>query len=242
METLEHSDEVALLEALKHPALPVGVLRDLSGHPSPYIREAVARHPNLTSEQAEWLEDDVNAYVLTGLADNPRTPAPVLHRLSDSRFASVRAGVAANPSTPVATLEVLAACELHASDCNRFVLAALANNPRTPQDVLLLLAQSGSPEVRSNVARNQGSGEAVLREVAQRGKDAAWLVARRDDLTLELIVELAAYPHRKVRYVVALNALTPESLVRALLDDEHPSVQRAAAIALERRGLTLASV
>lgn len=129
------------------------------------------------------------AVVYAALLETARdrtTDPDVLADLAGDEHTLVRMIVAGNPATPPAVLLALA------QDPRTRVGDRVADNPSAPADALRLLA--ASPELsrprRHSLARNPASPHDVLGALVH-DQDAAYLIARRDDIDDDLRVMIA---------------------------------------------------
>jgi hypothetical protein len=185
-----------------------------------------------------WLDEPGTPPLLRGLVHNPAVPVPVLLRLLETRPGEICAGLRSRPELPEA---VSGAMLRHPSARIRGALAAHpAVDPRT-RAVLL-----SDPEwkVRLRAFGRPGqrplSDEVMVRLLAEVDDPAPDTPLTGGELVAELLhatgdeprlIRLAAgHPRAGVRRIAAgFLHLVPTRQRRALLDDDDPTVRRAAA-------------
>jgi hypothetical protein len=155
--------DLAVLAA-KNPRTPHAEV--LAGHATAFVREEVARRPDLPPEVCERLAADEEPSVRAATAGNAATPAATLRRLAAETDRAVLRELAHNPAIPLDLLVELAPRArlapvapprvTNASDAELRVLAAhpamqvrklVAERPNLPQDVLTALMTDQDPAV-----------------------------------------------------------------------------------------------
>lgn len=109
-----------------------------------YVREAVARRPNLPIEVQEKLSNDALFCVRRALAGNPTISLEIMEKLASEDKWQVPQALAFNPSVPEYLLRKLV----------DIVPESVAWNPNTPLDVLLKLRLHEDPEIREAAVRS----------------------------------------------------------------------------------------
>ena len=173
----EHSSDVATLWQLGRSDGPVEGLHEDAfedDDSADFIKEAVfgglARNPHTPSEIVEQLMAYSSPEVRSAVARRPDLSAASLTMLSRDSIASVRNAAARNHHTALADLTRLATDEtpiwVVGSSCGPPVLTGVAENPRTPTELLDGLSTHDTAEVRIAVGWNPhadpGTAEAVL--------------------------------------------------------------------------------
>lgn len=226
-ETLPVDDVDSLYEAfylaIGNPSLPIDDFAVLAKDESVEIRGAVARNPSCPEEILRTLSTDTgvadgNPLARIGCAANPSIPSDILGRLLHDDHNRVRRAAAGNPSVPVAVLEGFASLEYWKSTpggfVDTFVLEGVANNPRTPRNVLAWLYSHRS--------------ECHLGKAG----DLSWSVflagvSGNPNTPPEILTELATSSDDSIRSDVASNASTPPQVLARLASDPRPFVRRA---------------
>lgn len=132
--------------------------------------------------------------VIYALAANPSTPPDILEDLSNYEDGyEVREAVALNPNTSLDTLR-----KMVANEQDYDVLRELAGNKNLTLDLIETLYDEFSKEDSS------GASEIIA------------AIAKRSDITAELIKEMAASDYIRVRAAIAGNEKTPPDILYAL--------------------------
>ncbi len=230
------------------PAAAPERLDELSRHPDPGVRGAVARHPRAPEHTLlRLLEADES--LAADVLDNPSLPAALWPPLAGAGSGWILERVARSPHAPPEALRTVAAAvarrlaDDYAGDEDAFdpsdvsgVLEGLAANPATPSGVLAEVArldrmrappERGEPD--EALAKHPNTPPALLARLAAGGDDAVReAVAGHPGTPVEVLESLAADPGWSVREAVARRAgVGPETLKR-LGRDEDSSVRDAA--------------
>lgn len=104
------------------------------------VRLALTRRPELPAQLLDLLADDPAAAIRAAVAESPKTDDVTLRRLAYDREERVRLAVARNRDAGSGVLDVLAGGTAP-------VRAAVAANPRTARETLVLLARDEDPAV-----------------------------------------------------------------------------------------------
>ncbi|MEW5890922.1 MAG: hypothetical protein AB1768_18215 [Pseudomonadota bacterium] len=134
---------VAAQGAALRPDAYAVLMRD----PDLRVRLALAQRPDLPAELMEFLADDRAPQVRAVVAASPKTDDATLRRLAYDREEDVRLAVAGNATAAPGVLEILATS-------TAAVRAAVAANPRTGREVLLLLAGDEDAAVATAALRH----------------------------------------------------------------------------------------
>ena len=137
--------------------------------------DAVALHPNLSPEAAEFLADEIDDSTRKAVAVNPKTPPTVLVVLAQDASPWVRGMVASNRSATPEALRIVhtSTTKSHTEDS-----VAVAAHPNCPPDLLNELAVHDDTAVRKAVAANRNCSEETIVRLRQdqqpEVRRAAW--------------------------------------------------------------------
>lgn len=183
------------------------MLRALAGHSDAEIRAGVAFHRNVPGDVLLALSGDGQGFDDGG---------------------SVQDCVAANRCTPSDILRALARTGFEPPDDKLMMLAIIAGNPNTPDDLLHGFASHPAPWVRIQAAANPHLQPADLLLLAQDGSEAEE-GGRVAGPVRRGVAENPSAPERLLRGLsadfseeVAGNPSAPEDVLRALVG-EHPA-------------------
>lgn len=212
------SDAETRVKTVKSGRLPLDLVEALSTDPSPLVRAAVAGTVS-TPELLRSLGQDSDESVVAALSENSNTPGDVLEALAN-RVDDIALG--ANPSTPpqvlrelAATLQLVPGWEFQPPEQRprgRTLLSALAQNPNTPIDLLLIITDGAT------------GGERAKDPAPQSKPQIRDCLAKNEELNTELFDRLSADADERVRYWVALNRAAPTSVLERLSQDEVTAV------------------
>ncbi|MCC2321358.1 variant leucine-rich repeat-containing protein [Cellulomonas xiejunii] len=176
------------------------------------FRRAIARDNRTPREVLTRLAEHEDPETLEGVAGHPYADADVLARLARSRDTAVLAQIAkrwisltwADPR----------------DDRDTALMMALAENPRTPADVLTQFARSsydhGDREIALAAVRNPAFPEQALLDLAE------------GQFTDPQILRMAAEKRSAtVRAAIAANAGTPPDVLAALASDPYPGIRNS---------------
>jgi hypothetical protein len=175
---------------------PVEALRLLVADPSQRVRERLAFNASLPPDLLRQLGMDASLRVRQFTAFHKNCPPDLLEALALATEAEVRGSVAGNHGTPVETLRRLASDDA----CHR----GLAQNPKTPGDVLAELWKTSEADHRTCLAINPS-------------------------LPVPLMLEITLLPEDDLRAAVATNPSLPIAEAERLVKDAVPAVRRAVA-------------
>ncbi|MFN6537339.1 MAG: hypothetical protein RM021_013340 [Nostoc sp. EkiNYC01] len=171
----------------------VVVLEELSSHPQPEVREAVARNPNTPTEvllklgkefpdaitanpifNLLLLENPESHFVRLSLARSTTTSESAIARLSKIEDEEILLAVARNPKTPLELLEQLVESPPDFYDrdndgqyeVDNRLFIAIAQNPNTSESLLLKLAESGISNIEMAIAENPNAPLSLLNKFA----------------------------------------------------------------------------
>ncbi|BAY24817.1 hypothetical protein NIES2100_46140 [Calothrix sp. NIES-2100] len=145
---LESADGSIFYALASNPNAPVHFLKKLLEKPDTYgdLGRRIACNPNLPLELLEEMADsNRHNAVHQAIAGNPRTPVYILEKLANNHrlMGYVHETIVYNPNTPITLLEKLAhdylerSAKYSGADYN--VLNRIANNPKTPNQLVLSL-------------------------------------------------------------------------------------------------------
>ena len=132
----------------ENPKLSVKKLIELSSHKNKLVRESVAKNPNTPEDNLRKLSKDPEMYVRSGLFENPKTPQDILDKLSKQE--DLKISVAKYSTSE----EILRKLYFDGATGHAFLYHALAENPKTPRDILSELALNRDRLVRCKVSCN----------------------------------------------------------------------------------------
>jgi hypothetical protein len=117
-----------------NPSTPPDILDRIARSKSypTYIKEAVARNPNVEPPTLEYLSLSKSIYIRAAVASNPKLPLTALQRLAKSKPETVLMAVAKNPNTPLPVLAKL----LRSFRSTRALRATVINHPNFPREWL----------------------------------------------------------------------------------------------------------
>jgi Leucine rich repeat variant len=213
----------------------VVVLEELSLHPQPEVREAVARNPNTPTEvllklgkefpdaitanpifNLLLLENPESHFVWLSLARSTTTSESAIARLSEIEDEEILCAVARNPKTPLHILEQLVEnpprfCDDENADESDFdkLFIAIAQNPNTSESLLLQLS-GGSSNVQMAIAQNPKAPLSLLNKFADwRNFSMHKAIGRNPQAPSAILEKLAGENEKEIRDLVKNH---PESL------------------------------
>lgn len=136
-----------------------------------YICLELAANPNTPMDVLEQLSDGIKVdhRIRREVAANPSTSVDILQKLVRGSGYDVCRAVAENPNVSEKLLRKIASlvpCE-HDKDMYSMMLCAVAENLKTPTDILEKLSQNPDHYVRAMVAANPNTPDEVLEELLQ---------------------------------------------------------------------------
>lgn len=206
----------------------VAVLEELSLHPQPEVREAVARNPNTPTKvllklgkefpdaitanpilNLLLLENPESHFVRLSLARSTTTSEDTIARLSKIEDEEILLAVAGNPKTPLHILEQLESPPLYrdpefATECDfDRLFIAIAQNPNTSESLLLQLVQCGSSYVKMAIAQNPKAPLSLLNQFADwRNFSMHQAIARNPQAPSAILENLAGENEKEIRDLV----------------------------------------
>ncbi|HWS33741.1 MAG TPA: hypothetical protein VN408_13500 [Actinoplanes sp.] len=228
-----------LVKAVDNSATPVDALAGLTGHPSIFVRWALAGRADLPAADAEILAADQSAGVRAAAAAHPGLSEATIRRLSGDGNGEVRWRVARNPSVPLDVLAGLGRINSgrippRIADAGPDEVRELAASPSPQLRMLLAERRDLPPEVRDRLARDPdakvlkavaphpGLSEELLRDMVSRhGARVIVPVAVNPDASAGLLFDLARHlpPVPKVFREIAGRADAPAEVLELCLAD-----------------------
>ncbi|MFN6479503.1 hypothetical protein [Nostoc sp. DedQUE07] len=205
----------------------VVVLEELSLHPQPEVREAVAKNPNTPTKvllklgkefpdaitanpifNLLLLENPESHFVRLSLARSTTTSESAIAQLSKIEDKEILLAVARNPKTSLEILEELVEnpplfCDDENADESDFdeLFTAIAQNPNTSESLLLQLAEDGSSYVKMAIAENPKTPLSLLNKFADwRSMHEA--IARNPQASSAILEKLAGENEKEIRDLV----------------------------------------
>lgn len=186
-----------------------------------------ARRPDLPLAVVVRFADDPVAEVREAIAQRSDLPVELIAKLAKDDTLRVRLAVARRAELPAVIAAPMS------QDASLLVQTAIASQPNLPHEFLMQWAASLAKDdyaVRCAIARRSDLSVALLEQLAQ---DPIWevrgAIAGRVDLPTGVIGWLALDPDRYVRQTVASRDALPVALVERLALDPDLCVRRAIA-------------
>ncbi|MEH1821072.1 MAG: hypothetical protein V7L31_18660 [Nostoc sp.] len=207
----------------------VVVLEELSLHPQPEVREAVARNSNTPTEvllklgkefpdaitanpifNLLLLENPESHFVRLSLARSTTTSESAIAQLSKIEDEEILCAVARNPKTPLHILEQLVEspprfCDDENADESDFdrLFTAIIQNPNTSESLLLQLAERGSSYVKMAITNNPKAPLSLLNTFADwRNFSMHKAIARNPEAPSAILEKLAGENEKEIRDLV----------------------------------------
>ncbi|MEH1949159.1 MAG: hypothetical protein V7K77_19715 [Nostoc sp.] len=208
----------------------VVVLEELSLHPQPEVREAVARNPNTPTEvllklgkefpdaitanpifNLLLLENPESHFVRLSLARSTTTSESAIAQLSKIEDKEILCAVAGNPKTPLHILERLVVegpplfCDHENADESDFdgLFTAIAQNLNTSESLLLQLAEDGSWNIKIAIAENPKTPLSLLNKFADwRDSSMHQAIARNPQAPSAILEKLLGENTQEIRDLV----------------------------------------
>ncbi|MDZ8064416.1 MAG: hypothetical protein RMY64_02080 [Nostoc sp. DedQUE08] len=207
----------------------VVVLEELSLHPQPEVREAVAKNPNTPTEvllklgkefpdaitanpifNLLLLENPESHFVRLSLARSTTTSESAIAQLSKIEDEEILLAVARNPKTSLEILEELVEnpplfCDDENADESDFdeLFTAIVQNPNTSESLLLQLAEDGSWNIKIAIAENPKTPLSLLNTFADwRNFSMHKAIARNPQAPSVILEKLAGENEKEIRDLV----------------------------------------
>ena len=219
----------------------VVVLEELSSHPQPEVREAVARNPNTPTETLRklgkefpdaitanpvfnllLLENPESHFVRLSLARSTTTSEDTIARLLEIEDEEILCAVARNPKTPLHILEQLVEnpplfWDDENADESDFdeLFTAIVQNPNTSESLLLQLAERGSfYVVKIAIAQNPKAPFSLLNKFADwRNFRMHKAIGRNPQAPSAILEKLAGENEKEIRDMVKNNPNVSETAI-----------------------------
>ncbi|BAY81252.1 hypothetical protein NIES267_07280 [Calothrix parasitica NIES-267] len=203
----------------KNPQTPPEALKKLA-QKNPRCITYIAKHANISPEMLLKWSQSTDERLRRDVAENTSLPINILETLAKDDDSTVRRYIAQNPNTPINIL-----FKNFARDT--MVVSAIAyqmSNPKfrkypEAEGILDILAEESTSPLES----------ILQRLIKEGGEWAGKFLARRFDLPIEFLIQLAQADNFKVREAVAQNPRTPSSSLEKLAQALEPSVREAVA-------------
>ncbi|MEH2026489.1 HEAT repeat domain-containing protein [Nostoc sp.] len=213
----------------------------------PETLEVLASHPDLTTRLAVVRNPNTPPRALTQIVlstqnsgNTPNQTVDMLKSAFPGNHNDVLQSIAGNPRTPIEALEILARREFIGAtpDPQAFfpattddrIVRSLAYNPSLTPQLLGILIQDPSVEVRLCLVRHPNLTEALwLRLAEDTAISVREAVAAAINAPVSILELLARDEQVEVRTKVATNRNTPITVLQLLASDENPSVRTAVA-------------
>ncbi|MEH2002066.1 MAG: hypothetical protein V7L00_25595 [Nostoc sp.] len=217
----------------------VVVLEELSLHPQPEVREAVARNPNTPTKvllklgkefpdaitanpvfNLLVLENPESHFVRLSLARSTTTSERAIAQLSKIEDEEILCAVARNPKTPLHILEQLVESPPHFCDDENAdesdvdeLFTAIVQNPNTSESLLLQLS-SGSSNVQMAIAQNPKAPLSLLNTFADwRNFSMHKAIARNPQAPSAILEKLAGENTKEIRDLVKKHPNVSETAI-----------------------------
>ncbi|MEH1807346.1 variant leucine-rich repeat-containing protein [Nostoc sp.] len=228
-----------LADFIKHPVkgsqMPAETLSQLAGHTDSSVRYRVASHPNTPATVLRQLARDSYVATVRAVASNANTFPETLEVLASHPDFTTRLEVVRNPNTPPRALaQIVLSTQNSGNTPNQTVdmlksafpgdhndvLRSIAGNPRTPREVLEILARrefiGATPDPRSIIPPT--TDDSIVRSLAYN-----------PSLTPQLLGILVQDPCVEVRVCLVRHPNLTEALWLQLAEDTEISVREVAA-------------
>ncbi|WP_441291489.1 hypothetical protein ACSRUE_14420 [Sorangium sp. KYC3313] len=205
-----------------HEALDAAHLQGLLRDPLVDVRRRLARRRALSAEHFEVLASDGDTRVKLELVKRRDCPEACLRQWSRAPSETLRRAVFAHPGV---TPDILAAASALRDNHEE-----IAKHPRTPEQILVQLADSASAFVRGAVAQNPSTTERMLSQLARDADSYVRLqVGRNETCPLSLLLDLEHDPYFVVRRHIVWRADCPLEILERRAADENKYVRYAVA-------------
>ncbi|MHC5765107.1 MAG: variant leucine-rich repeat-containing protein [Nostoc sp.] len=228
-----------LADFIKHPVkgsqMPAETLSQLASHTDSSVRYRVASHPNTPATVLRQLARDSYVATVRAVASNANTFPETLEVLASHPDFTTRLEVVRNPNTPPRALaQIVLSTQNSGNTPNQTVdmlksafpgdhndvLRSIAGNPRTPREVLEILARrefiGATPDPRSIIPPT--TDDSIVRSLAYN-----------PSLTPQLLGILVQDPCVEVRVCLVRHPNLTEALWLQLAEDTEISVREVAA-------------
>ena len=242
-----HKSSIVRCCVAEHPNTPIHILETLVTDDYSVTRWNLASNPNTPPHVLEYLlnnweycDDKYDNELCRRLAENRNTPVNTLEKLSQSISYQVLKAVSRNPSSPLNILENFAQRDLLKKkkiliyDCvdsseseERFLYYYLSHNPRLTPEILGILANDISPDVRINLISHQNITTEIQTKLANdESPQVRKAVAGYRKSPITILELLTADESPDVRQALAKNLKTSSSILETLALDISPNVRK----------------
>lgn len=262
LEALSHDSEALVrLDVIRHPKTPLHVLQQLAKD----SEQGLAERANLIANSHQQISDVITALeessltletkrAVAALPYNAPLSSEVFIKLAKHPYKRVREWVAKHPQTSSALLDELAL------DKEVGVRDTVARNPHTSLTTLLKeLARSittchtvayyicdareHTPEIDDILdllaTMSTWSVEAIVQRLIQTGNvKTQQFLARRRDLPVDAIAQLAQIDDPEIQQAIAQNPSTPGHVLERLAKFENPALSKSENLAVKGRVAT----
>jgi hypothetical protein len=260
LEMLDTNEETSLHTVIAaHPGLPEHLQKKFSASSFPHVREHLAINPSLSLHIYDKLSRDQDEGVRESLARNKKTPPEIVDALLFDLSHQVRRAASLHPNASQEKLEQLrkfpnVSREDFYALLNEgpFARSLLAQNPSTPQEILLLLmtdpcmaaplasntsvptsflselVSSSDPNVLSSLASNPRISDETLKQLfaLKNERSIHWTLANNPNTPEEILLELATHQDESIRRIIAQRANISPKLALLLSIDKDEDVRR----------------
>ncbi len=227
----------------------VATIRAVASNPntSPETLEVLASHPDFTTRLDVVRNPNTPPHALSQIVQStqnsgntPNQTVDMLKSAFPGNHNDVLRSIASNPRTPIEALEILARREfvgatpdpqaLIPPTTDDEIMRSLAYNPSLTPQLLGIITQDPSVEVRVCLVRHPNLTEALwLRLAEDTAISVREAVAAANNAPVSVLELLARDEQSEVRIKVATNSNTLIPVLELLASDENPSVRTAAA-------------
>lgn len=212
----------SLLKLLKQDNAPEWFLACAVMHPNSLVLEAVAKHkqasePILVQLAMKSRYDPELGLCIALRKDISQT---VLEKLAEHGAGSVRLHLAKYPKVPVRVLEILIANPEPNWNLRVAIETSIAQNPNTPLNVLEALIKVPYTKVKSAIAKRSDLTKDLIIELATDYRVHTMnFLPQNPHISSDWLEEMADYPIERVRQMVARHPNTPPHLLVEAAED-----------------------
>jgi hypothetical protein len=213
-----------------HKNVPVSVLKDFASQATYPLCSVVAQNPRTPAETLRMLayqaldgsensfSKNINDEIAVAVARNVNAPVDLLLTFMANKRDRIRAGVAGNLNAPISLFEILA------NDSSQHVRWFLASNHNVPAPILEILL-SNDNDLISVIAENPNITQEMLYSFAQNPTLHA-RIALHPKLPLDLMKQISTTEDHDARQKIATRDDLPLELELELSRDQHVYVRR----------------
>ena len=193
---LEDTDHTVRRYVLLNPALPLSVMLKVAESGDVPTRKMLTRREDVPVAVLEKLATDVDDLVALSVAEREKLPVSVIKLLVARGNAEINGYLVTDKNTPPHLLAQIYDSQLNVDD-----FVCLAENKKTPPDVLLQLAQSPDKQIQHGLINNPSTPAAALEIIAQKstGITLQYIVEHKNapDLLVHKLLTDGVVPKRK---------------------------------------------